>query len=118
VQLLVKIAFIDLEAGDIQRLSECEVPSSRAFCAAARSPSTQSASSARSALCLAPTPQGYYAAKWDRRVWPVVPVVRAAEYRGLPSGDAMKIIGRFALAAVAAAGLVFATRSGGSGGFP
>jgi hypothetical protein len=25
VQLLVKIAFIDLEAGDIQRLSECEV---------------------------------------------------------------------------------------------
>lgn len=34
---------------------------------------------------------------------------RAAEYRGLPWGDAMKIIGRFALAAVAAAGLVFAT---------
>ena len=25
VQLLVEIAFIDLEAGDIQRLSECEV---------------------------------------------------------------------------------------------
>src|SRR5688572_18426345 len=31
-------------------------PSSRAVCAAARSPSTQSASSARSAVCLAPTP--------------------------------------------------------------
>ena len=41
-----------------QRFSECEVASSRAFCAAARSPSTQSASSARSALC--PPAAGYY----------------------------------------------------------
>ena len=39
----------------------------------------------------------------------MVLVGRAVEYRGLPWGDAMKIIGRFALAAVAAAGLVFAT---------
>jgi hypothetical protein len=39
----------------------------------------------------------------------VVLVGRAVEYRGLPRGDAMKIICRFALAAVAAAGLVFAT---------
>ena len=39
----------------------------------------------------------------------MVLVGRAAEYRGLPWGDAIKIIVRFALAAVAAAGLVFAT---------
>src|SRR4029450_13964663 len=33
------------------------LPWARAVCAAARSPSTQSASSARSAFCLAPTPR-------------------------------------------------------------
>ena len=54
--LLVKVGLVHLEAGHVQGLGEDKLPSCRALCAAARMPSTQSFSSARSAVCLAPTP--------------------------------------------------------------
>jgi hypothetical protein len=59
VQLLVEVTLIDLEAGDIQRFSQREVAFLACLVAAARNPSTQSASSARSALFLAATRQRY-----------------------------------------------------------
>ena len=54
---------------DINALASDMLPSRRAVCAAARRPSTQSLSSARSAVCLAPTPPRYLPAPGDRVVF-------------------------------------------------
>ena len=52
-------------------LASDKLPSCRALCAAARMPATQSLSSAKSAVCLAPTPQRYLPAPGDRVVYAV-----------------------------------------------
>jgi hypothetical protein len=49
-------ALVDLEAGNIQRVGQRAVALDACICAAARSPCTQSASSARSAFYAAPAP--------------------------------------------------------------